>query len=320
VIWGKPLGDILRADAVKPDFTYGRQSEKSDSSWIWHAADGDDLPTRTQTFENARTLDFIHRAVGTADIYFVSNRRNQTESHVCTFRVACKQPEIWDPVSGTIRKAVAFKQVNGCTVLPLEFAPFESYFAVFRKPVATTAVGTSLRNFPKLSPVQDIAGSWNVSFDPRWGGPGSVEFSQLTSWTKRPEEGIKFYSGKATYRKTFNVDRDITAKGRLFLDLGKAQHVAAVRLNGKNLGTLWTAPWRVDITDAVRPSGNLLEIDVVNLWVNRVVGDLNLPREKRILETHDVFRFGMVQPTTLLLDSGLLGPVAIYSTETAVLP
>jgi hypothetical protein len=292
VIWGKPLGDILRADAVKPDFTCGRPSE------------------------NVRTLDFIHRAVGTADIYFVSNRRNQTESQVCTFRVAGKQPEIWDPVSGSIRKAAAYKQVNGCTVLPLEFAPFESYFIVFRKPIATTAVGKSPRNFPKLSPVQDIAGSWDVSFDPRWGGPGSVEFSKLASWTKRPEKGIKFYSGKATYRKTFNVDRDIAAKGRLFLDLGKAQDVAAVRLNGKNLGTLWTAPWRVDITDAVRPSGNLLEIDVVNLWVNRVVGDLNLPREKRILETHDVFRFGMVQPTTPLLDSGLLGPVTIYSTET----
>jgi hypothetical protein len=161
--------------------------------------------------------------------------------------------------------------------------------------------------------VQELAGSWKVSFDPRWGGPGSVEFSSLVSWTKRPEEGIKFYSGKATYWKTFDVDRGSTAKGRLFLDLGKAGHVAEVRLNGKNLGILWTAPWRVDITDAVRRTGNVLEIDVVNLWVNRVVGDLNLPREKRILETHDVFRFGMVQPTTPLLDSGLLGPVAIYS-------
>ena len=86
-------------------------------------------------------------------------------------------------------------------------------------------------------------------------------------------------------------------------------------MNGKKLGVLWTAPWRVEITDAVRPSGNVLEIDVVNLWVNRVVGDLNLPKEKRITETHDVFRFGMVRPTTPLLDSGLLGPVTLQQEE-----
>ena len=88
-----------------------------------------------------------------------------------------------------------------------------------------------------------------------------------------------------------------------------------MRLNGKKLGVLWTAPWRVEITDAVRPSGNVLEIDVVNLWVNRVVGDLNLPKEKRITETHDVFRFGMVRPTTPLFDSGLLGPVTLQQEE-----
>ena len=84
-----------------------------------------------------------------------------------------------------------------------------------------------------------------------------------------------------------------------------------MRLNGKKLGVLWTAPWRVEITDAVRPSGNVLEIDVVNLWANRVIGDLNLPKEKRFTQTHDVFRFDMVRPTTPLLDSGLLGPVTL---------
>jgi len=297
VIWGKPLGEILRDDAIKPDFSYDQQSGGK-----------------------AGTLDFIHRAVGTSDVYFVSNRRNQSESLQCTFRVSGKQPEIWDPVSGTSRKASDFRQLDGCTVLPLEFAPFESYFVLFRKPIAATAVGNGPRNFPKLTPAQEITGSWNVTFDPRWGGAGSVEFSELISWTKRAEEGIKYYSGTATYRKTFDVDRGPAAKGRLILDLGKVQHVAAVRLNGRNLGTLWTAPWRVDITDALRPSGNLLEIDVVNLWVNRVVGDLNLPKEKRVVETHDVFRFGMVQPTTPLLDSGLLGPVSIYYAETGFNP
>ena len=169
---------------------------------------------------------------------------------------------------------------------------------------------------PKLSSVQTLAGPWTVEFDPRWGGPASVEFPELVSWTKRPEEGIKFYSGKATYRKTLRSrsesgDRIAAIREAAVSRSRHVKHVAEVRLNGKKLGVLWTAPWRVEITDAVRSSGNVLEIDVVNLWVNRVVGDLNLPKEKRITQTHDVFRFGMVRLTTPLLDSGLLGPVTL---------
>ena len=301
VIWGKPLADVLRADGVKPDFVCAGPPNKP--------VDG-------------TMLDFLHRKVGDVDVYFVSNRKNHVLSKDCTFRVADKQPEIWNPVNGATDEAVAFQQADGCTSLPLEFAPFESYFVVFRKPIATNAGGTARRNFPKLLSVQEIAGPWTVRFDPRWGGPASVEFPELVSWTKRPEDGIKFYSGKATYSKRFDLqyrrqprDRDLMKRWRLLLDLGSVKNVAEVRLNGQKLGILWTAPWRVDISHAVRSSGNVLEIDVVNLWVNRVVGDLNLPKEKRIAETHDVFRFGMVRPSTPLLDSGLLGPVTLWEDE-----
>jgi hypothetical protein len=294
VIWGKPLGEVLRADEIQPDFTFtGRAGKTSDPL----------------------TLDFIHRRAGDTEIYFVSNRKNEPTTQDCVFRVAGKQPEIWDPVSGRIRDAAAFQQTGRCMALPLEFAPFESYFVVFRRPIAADAIGKAMRNFPRIAPMQTLAGPWTVQFDPRWGGPASVEFPELVSWTKRAEEGIKFYSGKATYRKQFDLERGVeiggAGSGRVFLDLGNVRHVAEVRLNGTKLGVLWTAPWRVDVTGIVRPSGNVLEIDVVNLWVNRVVGDLNLPKEKRIAETHDVFRFGMVRPTTPLLDSGLLGPVTL---------
>ena len=98
---------------------------------------------------------------------------------------------------------------------------------------------------------------------------------------------------------------------RLFLDLGNVMNVAEVRLNGRKLGILWCAPWRVEITRSVKPADNLLEIDVINLWANRVVGDLNLPKEKRFTRTHDKFRFDMLKSDTPLLDSGLLGPVRI---------
>jgi hypothetical protein len=137
-----------------------------------------------------------------------------------------------------------------------------------------------------------------------------VEFSALESWTKRPEEGIRCYSGKATYRKRFDLPAE-TNSGRLFLDLGDVKNVAEIRLNGKNLGILWCAPWRVEITGAVKPTGNDLKIDVINLWANRVVGDLSLPKDKRLTVTHDAFRFDMLKADTPLLESGLLGPVRI---------
>ncbi len=264
----------------------------------------------------ATTLDFIHRKAGDADIYFVSNRKNQPVTRDCVFRVLGKQPEIWHPVSGEIRDAAAFRQADGCTELPLEFAPFESYFVVFRKSIDANVGGKSQRNFPKLSSVQEIAGPWTVKFDPKWGGPESVQFDKLTSWTARNEPGIKYYSGTAVYAKRFDLNAKALASGKkIVLDLGGLKNVATVRLNGKQLGVLWTAPWRVDATGAVKPKDNLLEIDVVNLWANRVIGDLNLPKEKRLTKTHDEFRFDFISKNTGLFDSGLLGPVVLKTAE-----
>jgi hypothetical protein len=289
VIWGRTPREILAGDGVPPDF---------EASLVGAKPAG---------------LDFIHRISKEAEIYFVSNRKGYPLSSDCAFRITGKRPEIWDPVLGEIRDAVAFRPDGGRTIVPLDFAPMQSFFVIFRKPIAAEASGTASRNFPRLVSVQEIAGGWKVAFDPRWGGPESAEFPELVSWTRRPEDGIKYYSGKATYRKTFDLEPSAAqlSRKRVFLDLGAVKAVAEVRLNGRSLGVLWTAPWRVDITNAVRPAGNALEIDIINLWANRVIGDLNLPKEKRVTVTHDAFRFDMITKTTSLLDSGLLGPVSI---------
>jgi len=170
--------------------------------------------------------------------------------------------------------------------------------------------------------VQNLNGPWNISFDPAWGGPTNAEFPELVNWTQRAESGIKYYSGTATYRKTFDLSgaagtvKETNRKPkRLFLDLGDVKEVAEVRLNGKKLGILWCYPWRVDITKAVKPAGNVLEIDVINLWPNRVIGDLNQPKEKRFTKTHEAFRFDMLTKNTRLIDSGLLGPVTLQADE-----
>ncbi|HEY4414984.1 MAG TPA: glycosyl hydrolase [Verrucomicrobiae bacterium] len=293
VIWGKSAREILLADGIKPDFTYANQGQ--------HPED----------------FDYIHRTDGDTEIYFVINRKNRPVTEPFTFRIAGKQPEIFDPVSGDIQTAKVFQSTDGSTTLPLRFDRFGSCFVVFRKPITTETVGKSESNFPKLVLRQKLVGPWNVAFDPAWGGPTNAEFAKLTSWTQRPEAGIKFYSGKATYSKTFDLNdaNDLAKSKRLCLDLGNVKEVAEVRLNGKKLGILWCFPWRVDITDAVKPTGNVLEIDVINLWANRVIGDLGLPADQRFTKTHEAFRFDMLTKTTPLLSSGLLGPVTLQQDE-----
>jgi hypothetical protein len=152
-----------------------------------------------------------------------------------------------------------------------------------------------------------------VKFDPQWGGPQSVPFERLVSWPQRAEPGIRFYSGTATYTKTFDLParevpgRSSAAGRRVFLDLGQVRELAEVRLNGRNLGVLWAPPWRVEITEAVKATGNTLEIEVVNFWPNRIIGDQSLPEDRRFTRTN----IRKLTRDTPLLESGLLGPVTV---------
>ncbi|HPP25135.1 MAG TPA: glycosyl hydrolase [Phycisphaerae bacterium] len=291
VIWGKQLWKLLAADQVPPDFEYRRQAEDT-------------------------RLDFIHRRAGETDIYFVSNQLDRPDKAECFFRVSGKQPEIWDPVTGERWDAVNFENKNGRTQLLLEFAPRQSCFVVFRRPAAPPEErAADGRNFPTYRPAGELSGPWTVRFDPELGGPESVVFDKLVDWTQRPEPGIKYYSGKAVYEKTFDLPQDLQKPGkRVFLDLGRFENVAGVRLNDKDVGVVWTAPWHIEITSAVQTTGNKLEITIANLWPNRLIGDASLPPEKRITVTN-VKKFKADMP---LLPSGLLGPVVLKSAESNV--
>jgi hypothetical protein len=149
-----------------------------------------------------------------------------------------------------------------------------------------------------------------VKFDPRWGGPGTVEFATLASWPARAEPGIKHYSGTAVYTKRFDLPPGAGAgrgSARWFLDLGSVRELAEVRLNGRSGGIVWAPPFCVEITGAVQPTGNLLEVEVVNFWPNRVIGDAALPAEQRLTKTNIL----ELKANTALMESGLLGPVRL---------
>jgi len=125
-----------------------------------------------------------------------------------------------------------------------------------------------------------VAGEWTVDSDRAWGGPSSVRLESLTDWSKHPDAGVKYFSGSATYRKSLALPEAFVKPGqRVYLDLGKVAVMAEVRVNAQNLGTMWKKPFIIDITEAARAGENTLEIRVVNLWVNRLIGDEQLPED-----------------------------------------
>lgn len=300
----------------------------------------------------AGPCDWIHRTGIEGDVYFITGK-GQAEY---TFRVTGKEPELWDPVTGRIRDAVCYRTTDdGRTIVPINLPDNGSVFVVFRKPargphlVSVTAPEGGLeintcseqglsvclwrsghcvlqdaRNRPVtieasgLSEPRMLVGPWEVRFSPGLGAPDKTVFPQLLPWNKHPEKGIKHFSGTATYRKTFELDRT-AARGPVRLDLGEVHIIARVRLNGRDLGVVWTAPWTKDLSGVVRAGTNELEIDVTNLWVNRLIGDAALPANERLTKTN-VALFGKkaARPAWQgfsaedpLLPSGLVGPVRI---------
>jgi hypothetical protein len=211
-------------------------------------------------------------------------------------------------VSGERRFATAYTEAGGRTMLPLEFPPCGSLLVVFREPASAHPAST-VNNAATYEPQQELSGSWTVTFDPKWGGPASAQFDSLISWPQRSEPGIKFYSGTATYLKTFDLPESAISHqpSAILLDLGNVRELAEVRVNGQSLGVVWAPPFRVDITDAVKPGANRLEIEVVNFWPNRIIGDASLPPDQRLTKTN----IRKLTSGTPLMESGLLGPVRL---------
>jgi len=280
-LWGKTAKEALLAAGIQPDLEISKSSPES-------------------------SFDFIHRKWNKADYFFISNQTPKEQKGEVSFRISGKLPELWNAVTGEIRPAVAFRQEKGRTICPLEFDPYGSWFVVFRKPISVGEKGKKDDNFADFQKVMTLGGAWEVSFDPKWGAPSAVTFETLESWTQRPEEGIKYYSGTAVYRKTFDLDN--MPENPLFLDLGQVLDVgvARVKLNGKDLGIVWTPPFRVSAAGAFKTKNNLLEIEVANSWRNRLAGDRDKPESERFTKTNI-----KILPEWKLLDSGLMGPVEI---------
>ncbi|MDP2915790.1 MAG: glycosyl hydrolase, partial [Candidatus Aminicenantes bacterium] len=283
-------------------------------------------------------LRYTHRRDGETEIYFVANPEARPVEAKATLRVSGKQPELWDAVTGEKRPLSQFTMKDGLTSVALRFEPHQSFFLIFRKPAGTTT-SPARPNFSALAEASVLSGPWGVSFDPKWGGPQKITMDNLDDWSRRPEPGIKYYSGTASYRKTFDLPESAAALGktplkgaRFWLDLGTVKNIARVRLNGHELGIVWCDPWRVDVTSALQPANNVLEIQVANLWPNRLIGDEQEPADAEYGKGGNLVRWpvwltkGEPRPSTSrltfttwkhftkdspLLPSGLIGPISI---------
>ena len=258
--------------------------------------------------ESDTSLMFLHRRLDDGEIYFVDNRNGRAEKVTATFRVDGKTPELWDAVTGESRP-VSYEIANGRTTVPLELDPDGSIFVVFRETAkAAKVVLPEVRETVAPGLDEALNTNWSVSFQPNRGAPEMVAFDRLASWSDSSIDGVKYFSGTATYSKTIQIPEGaLTPGARLWLDLGDVREVAEVAVNGKYLGIQWKTPFKVDVTGALRPGSNQIVIEVTNLWVNRLIGD----QQAYALKKYAFTDFEPYKADSPLLPSGLLGPVRV---------
>tara|TARA_R110002050_G_scaffold187015_2_gene321406 strand:- start:50911 stop:53928 length:3018 start_codon:yes stop_codon:yes gene_type:complete len=296
--------------------------------------------------------EYLHRKSAEQDIYFVSGEGIAK----CTFRVAGKKPEIWNPVTGKItRPAMHNPTDDGRMLVTLNLPENGSAFIVFRENSNnnyivnmegpeipefisdesnspqyifwkegeyhfTNSAGKSKKMNSQSNPSLELSGSWKVRFEPANGAKKAEKtFEKLILWNEHPEKEIKYFSGTATYIKSFNVTQ-AQADSPARLKLEKVYNISRVWLNGRDLGILWTSPWIVDLTEYLVEGKNELKIEVTNCWANRLIGDAGLPEIERTVSTNvrlvpdrSEYKRGhqATSATDPLMPSGLAGQVII---------
>jgi len=268
------LDDALEALTLMPDFDYAKPQADSQ-------------------------LLYIHRVLPDGELYFVSNRRDRAETFDASFRVSGMGAQLLDAVTGKVAPATVTES-DGRSHVSLALPAYGSMFVLFRKGVQAVPRAANEKV------VETLKGPWRVGFQPGRGAPkAAVTFTGLTSWSDSDVAGIKYFSGTADYVTHFTLPAKKPA--RLVLDLGNVREVAEVTLNGRKLGTTWTAPYALDITAAARTGRNELKVRVANLWVNRLIGDAQPGASQRYTFT----TIPTYRADAPLRPSGLMGPAII---------
>ena len=256
-------------------------------------------PTGPDMDDGGAGLRYVHRTLDDGDVYFVSNPGDQTKTVTPSFRVAGREAEIWRADTGAIT-AAGYSTQAGRTTVPLELAAHDAVFVVFRKPgPPQRQVAPSARKT-----LATLAGPWTLSFPQG----ATIKAATLGSWTQSADPAVRYFSGTATYVTTFRAPKGWKqGAGRVSLDLGEVKNLAGVTLNGRAVGTAWKAPYALDVTDALKSGPNTLEVQVTNLWPNRLIGD----HQPEAGPPKAWTSFSPFPPNAPLSPSGLLGPVTL---------
>jgi len=325
IIFGKTINEVLAERGVTPDFQYANLEGESD-------------------------LDYIHRRTEKEEIYFIRNKKDLATKFKATFRVKDKTPELWLPDTGERIPQLVYMVSEDGISFDMELDKYGSVFAIFTsngnseyvkmisknnyveevknntaRVVASAngefAITTQENKVIKYSvnnvPSSDaVKGEWEISFlNKEWGTPESVSLKKLKSLTEFKDKEINSYSGISRYENTINVSEEKLADGnRVTLELGNLWLLADVTINDKFIGTVWKAPYSIDITDAVKAGKNQLQIDIANTWCNRLIGEAkNLTADKLCRTNIDGNETTEADPWTEVpfRKSGLFGPVKI---------
>jgi alpha-L-rhamnosidase/Glycosyl hydrolases family 2, sugar binding domain len=278
ILFGMSLADAIAAVGLAPDFSY---SKSKDDTAVW----------------------YVHRKTLDADIYFVSNRQERPEEITARFRVSHKLPELWHADSGVMEPA-SYRQERDRTDVRIKLAAHDAVFVIFRDSTSEPERRVVEETY---DPLGIIEGPWQVHFQLSRGAPAQATFTELIPWNAHSDLGIRYFSGTASYETTFEISASWLVKNRrVEIDLGAVKNLAEIIINGRTVGVLWKAPFRIDITPLLRVGPNQLDVRVTNLWPNRLIGDKQPGAQKIASVTYDPFK----SDSPLVL-SGLLGPVTL---------
>lgn len=319
----------------KPTIQPGMQSEENQTKWqnvideIWNNANssswkigkgtvvklpylGNDFTsigiTQDVYFPNlnradSETIAWAHRKAENEEVYFLSNQKSEKRLFDASFRIAGKVPKWYNPVADKTSALANWKIENGRTIVSITLEANESGFVIFNEETKEELANTKEAQFET---VQVLDENWELQFDSEYKGPKEVvKINRLFDWSTSENEQIKYYSGTASYKKEFVWKGK--ASDKIWIDLGEIANIAEVSINGKDCGTLWTFPFKSDISNALQKGKNTIVIKVTNTWANRLIGDQKLPENERLTWTTARYRL----EGNPLLKSGLLGPVTI---------
>jgi hypothetical protein len=253
------------------------------------------------------TILSLHRHAASADIYFLSNRENVTRNLVVTLRVKNKVPELWHAEDGTV-ESVAYQLNDSGVEISLQLPAQGAVFVVLRQAAPETPGRSPIMVESQLGALQ---GPWKVRFQADRGAPAMADFEQLSDWSQSTDPGVRYFSGRASYAKTLNVRREwLLSERRLILDLGDVHELAAVSVDGREVAVAWHPPYQVDMTSYLDAGPHQIEIAVVNLWANRLIGDKQPGATPVGFAPQSPY-----QADSSLLPSGLLGPVRLLARD-----